>query len=121
MHQVGAVLSIFAVIPGVMMAARDVNRALPHKGEELRRCAGHSRSNLDRIIAVDAVGVTGDGRPGEGIGSLRQWHTGRGDMTRVMGEPGVRHGSFSSTTLMVEPQRISPGKGHASASAGFAQ
>ena len=52
MNQARAVDRVFAVIARVVMAAGNINGALPHEREQLCRRAGELRRGLRRIVRI---------------------------------------------------------------------
>ena len=114
MNQARAVDGVLAVVAGVVVTARDIDRTLPHEREE-NRARRQGRRSLHRIIGIKVAAVAGDRVPGEGVRGSGQGNAGRCRVARVMIEPCERHGRVRAATLMIQTQRVGAGEVHADA------
>jgi hypothetical protein len=96
-----------------MVAAGDVDGALPFEGIELAGLARQRRGDLRRVVLAGRACVTGDGGPREGEPGVRLLgNLGHGDVAYAVGEAGVWQSIAGPAALLVESEGVRAGEGH---------
>ena len=112
--QRGAVNSILAVVAGVMVAARDVDRPLPREGEELGRLASQHGGGLGRVVGTRLARVGRHLGPRECKPGIRlgRWNLRGRDVTGVMNEARIGKLHREAASLPVDAEGVGPGESH---------